>query len=167
MRLDKYIEEINKNKEYNRRYAVKRFKLSYQTAEDIHQDTIMHLLERDKDSFDSNRDFAPWYFTIFKNKILDYIRKRNIEYAVEFNDDKFSIYNNKNEDYIHEQVRKSIDRLDQKFKAVIKMYYWDEMNQTKIGEEIGIDRSTVSLRLINARKKLMEQLSRIIEDNIN
>lgn len=158
MKLDKYIKDIESNKETNCEYVVKRFRLPYQTAEDIHQETIAYLLERDNDSFDSSRDFAPWYFTIFRNKVLDYLRKRksraNIENAASLNDEICLINKNNSEEHIYEEVRKEINKLDPKYSNVIKMHYWENMSAREMGEKIGIDASTVRWRINEARKKM-------------
>lgn len=56
-------------------YAIYRIVLQKETAEELFQETWLHVMER-LDSYDTDRPFAPWLFRIARNLCFDYLRSQ-------------------------------------------------------------------------------------------
>lgn len=143
-----------------------------ENAKDIVQDTFISAL-KNIGNFKEKSNPKTWLFSILKNKIADFYRKQYREAkTVDFN--VFSSFFTSNGEWKKEKRPKDwsltpeehlldnlefieilnfcIENLPQKFNAVIKMKFYEEMNTEKICQELEI--STTNIWQIMHRAKL-------------
>jgi RNA polymerase sigma-70 factor (ECF subfamily) len=56
-------------------------------------------------------------------------------------------------------VRKAVSKLQEDFREVVELYYYDSFSYEQIAKICGISDSLVKTRLFRAKKKLLELLS--------
>lgn len=95
-------------------------------------------------------NFKPWAYRITTNKAANWIKKKSKER-------KFSI---EDIDEREQSVRKEIgikellEKLDIKKRAVLDMYYFEELSVSQISTALRIPKGTVKSRLAKARNEL-------------
>jgi len=130
------------------------------------------------ESYDTKYAFSTWLFKIATNNCIDFIRKKklqttSIDQPVE-NDKGDDLYIdfkaevlNPEEKFIKNQraisVRGMIEKLDEKYKFLIKLRYYEEYSYEEIAEELNIPLGTVKAQLFRAKELLCKLLEGSIE----
>lgn len=131
-------------------------------AWDLYQETWLRAYER-QGQYNSSGTYEGWLTAICVNRYRDYLRRLKI--APFF--DWFSSTEEKDvviqeipteetEDY--SDIREAVDRLPDKFREAVILYYFEEKDIKRTAEIIGIPVGTVKSRLMKARKLLKEVL---------
>jgi RNA polymerase sigma-70 factor (ECF subfamily) len=131
-------------------------------ADDLFQDTLLKGF-RYFHSFDRNKSFKTWIFTIAHNLLKDHVRSVNVllkdplplEYAAEKNIDGLDAAT---ADDIRE-IYAIAARLKPRQREVFFLYYYNEFTVSEIVEITGISRASVKFTLHQARsaiKKIVE-----------
>ena len=105
-----------------------------------------------------NKDsFKPWIISIARNKCNDYFRERAklLELPVE------ELLETKLMPDRHgftemQSVQDTLEKLGEKEKQILYLYFWKEMTQEQIAEKLGVPLGTVKSRLHTAKKKFKE-----------
>ena len=150
------------------RYA-KRFFFRGDDAQDLVQDVFIKAYINIK-SFDPDRRFSPWIYRIAHNEFVNAVKKKQKErenvslfdfdvffphlVAKETADATASLQE------LKERLDESLDKLDDKYKEPLILYYFEEMDYKEIAEILRIPVSTVGVRL--QRGKVM--LQKIIKE---
>lgn len=100
--------------------------------------------------------FGPWILRIARNLSIDILRRRKI--GTDVLEKQTQKGEEATEDY--SGLEAAIGRLDQKYREVLIMYYFDGENTDSVAEKLEIAPATVLTRLSRARKLLREILSR-------
>lgn len=146
---------------------------SREKADDLYQDTFLVAME--KESIDENNNPKAYLITIatnlWRNQKKKYaIRKQkaNVVYLNDENlerldDDKESI----EEKLVREDevllVRELVNKLPDKQRIVILMFYMEEMKLDEIAKALKIPLGTVKSRLNQAKSKLKERMNKYEE----
>jgi RNA polymerase sigma factor (sigma-70 family) len=104
-------------------------------------------------SVDANRKFSPFIFEIAKNKTLDFLKKkRNIRSleGVEIEDDALSVDEFFMEEEDKQKVHDAVNRLPEKYKDVITLFYFDELSYEEVAKKHANKNSKIA-NLINCR----------------
>ena len=131
-------------------------------ADDLYQDTWVKVI-RSIDSFDTTKDFEPWLTRLCVNTYRDKLRRlsRNPFLNFSSNEAKEAVFSTvpapEQEDY--SDLYEAIDRLPEKLRLAIILFYFEDMDISKTAETLGIPPGTVKSRLNNARKLLKEVLT--------
>lgn len=131
-------------------------------ADDLYQDTWLRVIAN-FDKYDTEKPFEPWLTRICINIYRNTLRK--ITHSPIF--DKFSSNAEKDsvienipaaspEDY--SELHAAINRLPEKMRLVIILYYFQDMDITSTAQILNIPEGTVKSRLNKARKRLKEEL---------
>lgn len=142
-----------------------------QNAEDITQETFIKAWKSLK-RFDVNKKFKTWLFYIAKNTAIDYLRKRKIA-TVDLNID----VGEDEEDGVEkladpailpfenlvlqeqaEIVQKAVDGLPEIYRAVLNLYYQEQLSLPEIAEVFKEPVDTIKSRHRRALLKLKELL---------
>ena len=133
-------------------------------AEDVVQETFLKV-HTAGDSFDPERRFKPWLFTIAANKARDHIRRRVRRREIPFDaqigheDEAKQRYINllagdstpPDEDLLLDEkrrfVRSVIEQMPDKLAEVLILAYYHRFAYKQIGEVVGIPLGTVKSRL--------------------
>jgi len=148
------------------RYAGNRY-----DAEDLVQETLYTAYNKFHQLRDS-RKFKSWMFTILRNHFLNWQRKKapvqtdefenGIDYlsqleSVALQQDAASVYERKAE---AETIQSILDKLPEKYKAVLILCYMEDSSYQEIAEMLGVPIGTVMSRLSRAKQMMKKALLR-------
>lgn len=154
--------------EYIKRYGKRLYGLcmalcaNRHEADDLYQDTWVKVL-RSIESFDTSKDFEPWLTRLCVNTYRDKLRRLSRSPFLSFSSneakDAFfaTVVAPEQKDYTDLYV--AIDRLPEKLRLAIILFYFEDMDISKTAETLGIPPGTVKSRLNKARKLLKEVLT--------
>ena len=124
-------------------------------------------------SYSENFAFSTWLFKIATNNCIDHLRKRKLpvtsidkpmsnddseerEYTIAVEDNSPSPVEN----IIREQrlinTREAVKKLDEKYRVLIEMQYYDELPLAEIAERLELPVNTVKVHLFRAKKMLYD-----------
>lgn len=134
-----------------------RFRIqSMSDADDILQEIYLTAYQK-FDSLKEKCSFKPWILTIARNKCTDYFRRQALRMEIpldELNESVLS-YGRQGrtcETFVHE----TLDKLGDRDKQILYLYYFRELPQAEIAKWLGIPLGTVKSRLNHARLKFRE-----------
>lgn len=133
-------------------------------AEDIFQETFLQV-HVSVDSFQSNRRFRPWLYTIASNKARDHLRSQarrpTVQISVTEDDDTGNLW-----DYLKteettaedilmkkqqkEQVRRLVDMLPDHLRQILILAYFSRLSYQEMADVLEIPLGTVKSRLHSA-----------------
>ncbi len=97
-------------------------------------------------------NFKAWAYRITTNKSIDWIRKNKSIKQVDIEEIKDASYEEKKDIGLNELLEK----LDVRKKAVLSLYYFEQLSVPEISVALKIPEGTVKSRLASARKELKE-----------
>ena len=132
-------------------------------AEDLYQETWLKVVKY-YDRFDKTKDFEPWLTKICVNTYRSTLRKlarSPILNSFESTEEKEGLLNAvpapEHTDYSN--LYAAIDRLPEKLRIAVILFYFKDMEINAVSEVLGIPPGTVKSRLNKARNKLKEVLT--------
>ena len=143
-------------------------------AEDITLESFGKAFNK-LDKYDTKYAFSTWLFKIATNNCIDFIRKKRLsttsldepigkDKGNEIKMDFKSEMLNPEDGFIKKQraisIRGTIEKLDDKYKHLIKLRYYEELSYEEIATELDIPLGTVKAQLFRAKEllyKLMEK----------
>lgn len=143
-------------------------------AEDITIESFGKAFNR-LDKYDPKFAFSTWLFKIATNSCIDFIRKKRLETTSidepfgnedgeEMTIDVKSDTLNPEEKYIRKQrsisVRGTLEKLDEKYKVLIEMRYYQELSYEEIAQELNIPLGTVKAQLFRAKELLFKMMDK-------
>lgn len=143
-------------------------------AEDITIESFGKAFNR-LDKYDAKYAFSTWLFKIATNSCIDFIRKKRLETTSidqtfgnddgdEMTIDIKSDSLNPEEKYMRKQrsisVRGTLEKLDEKYKVLIEMRYYQELSYEEISQELNIPLGTVKAQLFRAKELLFKMLDK-------
>jgi RNA polymerase sigma-70 factor (ECF subfamily) len=144
-----------------------RFLNSRSAAEDVFQETFMQV-HLSSDSFDTERRFKPWLFTIAANKARDFMRRRSRRSAAELDapvggqagegsnfidllqadlpmpDDQIQ------QAELQERVQRTIGQMPEHLREILLLAYFQQFSYNQIADVLQIPLGTVKSRLHTA-----------------
>lgn len=137
-------------------------------AEDMVQETFLRMM-RGIVSYDPQRPFKPWLYTIASNIARNYFQRadtqrtdnpaENIDFADENPLPEMALMQSE-----HSQaVTDAIIQLAEHYRAVVVLFYFEELPQKDIAQILGIPVGTVKSRLSNGLKQLRAMLEMMEE----
>ncbi len=121
-------------------------------AQDIAQNTFIKIYQNIH-KIDTDKKFSTYMFTIAKNEAFSFLRKHKREVPL----DELIIDNDSpvGELKIEESgLGNAVDKLDKKYKKVIKMYYFDELQYDQIAAALKLPVNTIRTHLKRAKAAL-------------
>ncbi len=150
-------------KRYQRRLFSFVFRIVYDAhaAEEVVQDTLFGAYKT-IDRVDVTKKFSSYLFTIAKNTAISYLRRRkqtvslkNIEEQAQ---EEETLYKGLIEAEKQHRVREALRALEEKYRRVIALYYFDDLSYEEISQKLKLPVNTVRTHLLRAKKKLKEVL---------
>jgi len=131
-------------------------------ADDLYQDTWLQVMKH-IDKYDQNRPFEPWVTRICVNLYRNSLRRLScspIQQTFATTEAKEALLNSmpmkEREDY--SDLHAAIDRLPEKLRLTVILFYFQEMDLAAVGQTLGVPVGTVKSRLNRARNQLKEVL---------
>lgn len=127
---------------------------SPQDAEDTVQEVLLRLYTSTK-TFESPKHLRRWLLRVTVNAARDLLRspwrRRRVSLSELPETPAF-------QEPEQEELYQAVLALPEKYRAVLDLFYYEELSAREIGEVLGIRASAVTTRLSRARAMLKEQL---------
>ncbi len=160
---------IERYKDKILRYARRFMFYSPDDAEDVVQDVFLKAYVNIK-SFNTKKRFSPWLYRIAHNELINVIKKKGKEPVPFFDPDtlfphpisKETADKDLNQSQIKEMLEQGMDKLNYKYREVLALHYFEEMDYKDIADILRVPVSTVGVRLKRGReslKKLIDQIN--------
>lgn len=140
-------------------------------SEDVVQETFLRVY-LNLDRYDENQKFSTWIYRIATNLCIDRLRKRKPNYSLDAEmpdgegSDWYSTLPSDQEtpeeelvlSETQQQIRKAIETLPEKYKAVVILRYLHDMSLQEIGDVLKMPVTTVKTRVHRGREFLRKKL---------
>ena len=144
---------------YNKVYAIARgILLDSEEAEDAAQE-VFTLAYKNLHRFDRRSKFSTWLFRIAVNRSIQQGRRQKTRRIhVSLGDDAEQIADTRASDSQSQDpfVEAAMGRLQPVDRAVLTLFYWDDLNLVEIGESLGCSSNAAKTRLFRARERFKE-----------
>ena len=142
-----------------------RFVGSRGDAEDVAQEVFLRVY-RGLDGFKGDAKFSTWLYRVTFNLCTDWLRRNRradrraaaIEEAAEVADGRVNLEERILETEQRDKVRRALDRLDERYRSVVVLLYYQKMSYEQIAAVLQLRVKTVETRLYRARKMLRQSL---------
>ena len=102
-------------------------------------------------------NFKGWAYRITTNKSADWIKRRQKQRQGQLAIEEVqNAHNRRTKGESDAGLKELLERLDMKKRAVLSLYYFEQLSVAEIGSALRIPAGTVKSRLSNARKELRE-----------
>lgn len=151
--MHRYVDKL-------KRYA-RKFLLNKEDTDDLLQDIFIKTYKNLED-FDITRKFSPWIYRIAHNEFINKIKKKITEKLIPIDFDNFFPHpeakettDKATEDFLNENIlNENLQKLDFKYREILILYFFEEMNYKDISDVLAIPVSTVGVRINRAKEKL-------------
>jgi len=146
-----------------------RFYGNYELAQELTQETFLRCYQFLK-SYDPERKFSTWLYTVAKNLCIDELKKRRSFREVSLEDSLPAVDAKEAEGALDHNARSECIRSEENFKllealqelpaaarTVLLLHYFQGLSYQEIGEALGLPVSTVKIRIFRAKKILLEK----------
>ena len=133
-------------------------------AEDAAQEAFIRAYHSLK-KFNRKSRYSTWLFRIVYNTSISMLRKKKYDDSFEIN--KFESLHTHEENKLEEKdrqhfINEAVNALNEIDRSIITLFYLQEYNLEEIGKIISMSPNNIKVRLHRARKKLAENLNRIL-----
>lgn len=128
-------------------------------AFDISQEAFLRVY-RSAGTFDEQKQFMPWFYTIISNLSRTWLKRRKRNEAVDIDDVSYLLVDKSNPEMEFNkkqavtQLHKALRALPFDDREIVTLQHFRGMSYDEIAELLDIPRGTVMSRLYYARKKL-------------
>lgn len=125
-------------------------------ADDVVQESFISLYKT-IDRVDTTRPFSTYVFSIARNQAISYLRSRKKQVPLEdivLADDDGLMYEDIMAAEREHIVTRALDRLEEKYRKVIRLYYFDDLSYEEIGRKMRLPVNTVRTHLFRAKRSL-------------
>lgn len=157
--------EQYKNKVFN---LVYRFTSDYAEAEDLSQEIFITVFQKIS-SFQQDASFSTWIYRVATNKCIDWHRKKKRKRFFSLFGDHRQIADveadapSPSEVYLESEeqkmLHKAVGKLDEKYKMIVVMFYYQHLSYKQIAEVLNLPVRTIETRLYRAKKILKDKLA--------
>lgn len=133
-------------------------------AEDLLHDLFLKIIEK-PESFDGNKKFNTWFYTLANNMIKNEYRSRQIrneheKQTLAKSNGLFELNNeNFDKDLFNKRLESELDKMDVEMKTLFNLRFLEEMSIKQIAEITNCPEGTVKSRLFYLTKLLSKKLS--------
>ena len=141
-------------------YFLYRLNFNREIAEDLTSEVFLKAL-KSFESFDENRSFQSWIYTIAHNHLVNYYRTANRE--VELTENTFSVENDSKRvelSYELDLILKEINNMDSSDKEVLLMRFVDQLSNSEIATLLDKEEGAVRTKISRSLEKLRRKLER-------
>lgn len=144
---------------------VRRVVGDHQAAQDVVQESFISLYKT-IDRVDTGKKFSTYVFSIARNKAISHLRSLKKQISLEeitVMDEDESLYEGLIASEARHTVGKALARLEEKYRRVIRLYYFDDLSYEEIGKTMRIPVNTVRTHLSRAKialRKLLQHETR-------
>lgn len=144
------IEIIKRNSDMVYRIAFSQAK-SKDNADDIYQEVFLRYIRR-KPAFENTDHEKAWFIRVTlncsKTNLKSFWNTKVIELSEDFEDTPVD----------KEDLSFALNQLPKKYRAVIHLFYYEDMSIKEISDALNLSESNIRMQLTRARRKLKEIL---------
>jgi RNA polymerase sigma-70 factor, ECF subfamily len=145
-----------------------RFVGSAADAEDVAQEVFLRV-HRGLDGFKGEAQFSTWLFRVTYNLCADWLRKHKkphravagLDEVADVADGRVDLERGLLVAEERDQVRRAVDELDETYRGVVVLLYYQKMSYEQIAGVLAVPVKTVETRLYRARKLLRKSLETV------
>lgn len=146
---------------------------SREDAEEVSQDVFLKAFNGLTD-FRGTSKFSTWLYKIAYNQSVSHIRKKKPD-ILSYDSMEIGINEMQGEmDAGHEQleqipagfIKKAFEKLEETDRAVLTLYYQQDLSIKEIGNVTGLGISNVKVKLFRGRKKLIDLLKKTLKTEL-
>lgn len=161
---------INRHKKYAFTVAY-RILGNREDAEEVAQDAFMNAF-RALASFNREAKFTTWFYRIVFNAAAGHKRKKKlvVEGIEDFKLACLGLSDSTDEMQLQEQrmyIQKAMHQLPLDDVTMLTLFYLKEFSLEEIEEITGISANTAKVKIHRARKRLAEELNRLLKQEVN
>lgn len=142
-------------------------------AEEIAQDAFMKAY-RSLKGFKMKSSFSTWLYRIVYNTAVSLVRtrKKGVLSLDEFPAEASDFLSNSSsgeeaeKEYRNSLVNFALQKIGEDDRALITLYYYEELETGEISEITGISKSNVKVKLFRARQKMVEIIEKVEKNNL-
>lgn len=150
-----------------------RFLGDYYLADDLTSEIFLRIYKYLK-SYNLNQRFKPWAFKVATNACLTFKnQKYNLKIKNEdtdgeqngletISDDKVDLVHEVVQNEMEERVQKALQKLPEKYRLALYLYYFEDLKYEEISEDMGIPINTVRTHIKRGKERLKEELRDLI-----
>ncbi len=148
------------------RYIIRISGVGRDDAEDILQEAFINAY-RHLRGFDTDRKFSSWIYRIAHNGAVSDARRRKVRQRHLIPDVESELVERiaSDEDLARDverrmeavEIRALLDRLDERHRDILVLYYLEEMSYTEISDVLHVPVGTVGTRLMRAKRALRKK----------
>lgn len=132
-------------------------------AEDMLHDLFLKIIEK-PDSFDGNKKFSTWFYTLASNMIKNEYRSRQIKLQHETETINHAQEYELNSESLDRQLfdsrlQRELDKLDSESKVMFNLRFSEEMSVKQIAEIMDYPEGTIKSRLFYLTRQLAGKLA--------
>lgn len=131
-----------------------------QAAQDVVQDSLVNLYKT-IDRVDTSKKFSSYVFSIARNTAFSYLRQQkkqvSLEDIAELQEDEL-LYEQMFETERSVGIQECLKQLDEKYRCVITLYYFDDLSYEEISKKLCIPVNTVRTHLSRAKDALRDMV---------
>lgn len=157
--IDRYQEKMS-------RYA-KRFFADKADVEDLVQDVFLKVYVN-INSYNNSQRFSPWIYRIAHNTFVNKIAWKSVRKLVSIDTDEIFTLSLASPENVEresikreerEQMEKHLQKLDEKYRTPIFLFFYEELSYEEIAEVLKIPINTVGIRILRGKDKLKKLLT--------
>ncbi|MBN2213072.1 MAG: sigma-70 family RNA polymerase sigma factor [Bacteroidales bacterium] len=179
-----YISRVLEGKTCDFKYLIDKYKdmiftLAFritgnkEDAEEVAQDVFLKAY-RGLEAFRGTSKFSTWLYKIAYNHSVSRIRKKQPDIqsydSMEITMDEWKGETDINLERMDnipvKYIRQAFEKLEETERAVLTMFYQDELSVKEISHATGLSISNVKVKLFRGRKKLTDTLKRILKTEL-
>lgn len=126
-------------------------KVSESEKEEVFQQVFVRLHQK-KHLFDSTYPFAPWFFTLIRNVIVDHYRKEKVDY-VELVED-LPTESEQEEDITKEEAHQVLSQLKEDEALLLYKKFVDGLSYKELEKELAVKSSALRKRVSRLLKSI-------------
>jgi RNA polymerase sigma-70 factor, ECF subfamily len=131
-----------------------------QAAQDVVQDSFINLYKT-IDRVDTHKKFSIYVFSIARNTAISYLRTLKKQVSLEdivLMDEDEHLYTDIIAAEKRHVVKNALAKLEEKYRRVIRLYYFDDLSYEEIGRAMRLPVNTVRTHLFRAKEALRKRL---------
>lgn len=161
-----FVHIIQRYEHKLRSYISRKSNASSSDIDDLLQNVFIKVYKNMKE-FDTSLTFSSWIYRICYNEMIDWYRKEKREPTTSFDNDDILMNSLVSEDDSasvalsterKQVVKKALSTLDQKYKDIIELRFYEEKSYEEISDILRIPPGTVAIHLSRAKKILQQSL---------
>lgn len=156
------------------RYIRRISNFSLEEAEDVLQEVFLKVYQN-INNFDSKLKFSSWIYRITHNQVVSCHRRKEVRpKAYDLSNEEFDIFDTLvseidlesdiDQDYLRQNLNKVLENIDEKYREVLVLKYWEQKNYQEISDILKKPIGTVGTLLNRAKQKFKSEL---VKQNIN